>query len=72
MEYVDEEYKSIVRLDPGDQVLDSLEQLRETASIESAFFTGIGAVDEVTLGHYDAKRQQYHEETLEGEFESRI
>ncbi|WP_266082368.1 PPC domain-containing DNA-binding protein [Haladaptatus caseinilyticus] len=69
MEYVDEANQFIVRLDPGDQVLDSLSQLRETESIESAFFTGIGAVDEVTLGHYDVERQQYHEETFKGEFE---
>lgn len=69
MEYVDEEDKYIVRLDPGDHVLESLADLRDRASIESAFFVGIGAVDEVTLGHYNVENQEYKEETFEEEFE---
>ncbi|WP_458204581.1 PPC domain-containing DNA-binding protein [Haladaptatus sp. NG-SE-30] len=69
MDYVDEGDKCIVRLDPGERVLDSLDELRDTASIENGFFMGIGAVDEVTLGHYDVEQQQYKEETFEGEFE---
>ncbi|MFB6113970.1 MAG: PPC domain-containing DNA-binding protein [Halodesulfurarchaeum sp.] len=69
MEYVEEEHSIVLRLDPGDYVLESLKDLRDEADIEGAFFTGIGAVGEVTLGHYDVETQEYTEETREGQFE---
>lgn len=59
----------VVRLDPGDKVLESLAKIREDTAIEGGFFTGIGAVDRATLGHYDVEAQSYTEETFEGEFE---
>lgn len=59
----------VVRLDPGDELIDELEQLREDRGIEGAFFTGIGAVDEALLGHYDVDEQEYSEERFEGQFE---
>ncbi|MFW6384810.1 MAG: PPC domain-containing DNA-binding protein [Halodesulfurarchaeum sp.] len=69
MDYVEENDRIVVRLDPGDYVLESLETLREETDLESAFLAGIGAVDEVTLGHYDVETQEYTEETVEGQYE---
>jgi hypothetical protein len=69
MDYTEETDRFVIRLDPGDEVLESLATVREEASVTGGFFTGIGAVDRVTLGHYDVEAQEYHEETFEGEFE---
>lgn len=69
MEYTTEDGTIVVRLDPGDQVLESLETIREEADVSGGFFMGIGAVDVATLGHYDAEAQEYTEKTFEGEFE---
>lgn len=69
MDYVEEDDRVVVRLDPGEQVLDSLATVREELDIENAFLTGIGAVDTVTLGHYDVDEQEYAEEEFTGQFE---
>ncbi len=69
MEYVDEGDIIVARLDPGDQVMDSLAEIREEENIDSGFFTAIGAVDRVTLGHYDVDEQDYLEREFEGQFE---
>lgn len=69
MEYTTESDRIIVRLDPGEEVLDSLTALRADADIEQGFLMGIGAVDEVTLGHYDVSEQEYNEETFTGQCE---
>lgn len=69
MEYVEERDRIVVRMDRGDQIMDELERLREECEISGAFFFGIGAVDEVTLGHYDVGMEDYKEETFEEDFE---
>ena len=69
MDYIDEDDQIVVRLDPGDHVLESLATVRDELEIENGFITGIGAVDTVTLGHYDVDEQEYHEEEFTGQFE---
>lgn len=69
MNYEQEDDRLVVRLDPGDGVLESLEALREERELNHGFFMGIGAVDEVILGHYDVAEQEYSEEEFSGQFE---
>lgn len=69
MEYERTDDRLIVRLDPGDQVLDKLAELREDEDLDGAFFTGIGAVDLVHLGHYNVETEEYSEKLFEGQFE---
>lgn len=69
MDYARESDRIVVRLDPGDEVIDSLRSLRDELEIDSGFMTGIGAVDRATLGHYDVDEQSYSEETFTGQFE---
>lgn len=64
-----EDDRIIVRLDPGEEVLNALERLRAEYDIENGFLMGIGAVDRATLGHYDVEKQSYNEETFTGQFE---
>ena len=69
MEYAETDDRIVVRLDRGDRVMESLETLREECAISGGFFFGIGAIDEVTLGHYDVEEQDYKERTFEEDFE---
>ncbi|MFB6110889.1 MAG: PPC domain-containing DNA-binding protein [Halodesulfurarchaeum sp.] len=69
MEYTATAEAIVVRLDPGEEVLDSLATIRETEDVTGGFLTGIGAVDRATLGHYDPETEEYTEETVEGQFE---
>lgn len=36
-----------------------LDRLRDELDLEVAFLTGIGAIDRVTLGHYDVEGHSY-------------
>lgn len=69
MDYTREDNRIIVRLDPGENVVASLETLQELEDITSGFLRGIGAVDTVVLGHYDVEEQTYNEETFTGQYE---
>lgn len=69
MDIADEGDRLVVRLDPGDHVMESLKRLREEHAIENAFFTGIGAVDHVVLGHYDVEEEDYKEKSFDRQFE---
>lgn len=69
MDVADGDGAMVVRLDPGDHVLTELKRLRDEHDLDGAFFSGIGAVDRVTLGHYDVSEQEYSEETFDGQFE---
>jgi predicted DNA-binding protein with PD1-like motif len=69
MEYIETDAAIVAVLEPGDEVLACLERIREEAEVEGGFFSAIGAVDRVTLGHYDTAAQEYTEETFEGQYE---
>jgi predicted DNA-binding protein with PD1-like motif len=69
MDYIREDGKIIARLDPGDKVIEKLEELRREEEIENGFFYGIGALGETTLGHYNVEKEDYKEEKFEGQFE---
>jgi len=69
MDVADEDDRLVVRLDPGERVIAKLEELRREYDIDGAFVTGIGAVDEAVLAHYDVETEEYTEEKLGGQFE---
>lgn len=56
-------------MDRGEEVLKKLEELRETYRITTGFFQAIGAVDRVTLAHYDVDAREYAEQVFEAPFE---
>lgn len=69
MDSTREDDRIVVRLDPGEDVLESLETVREEYDVDHGFLAGIGAVDRVVLGHYDVEDQAYAEEEFTGQFE---
>lgn len=69
MDSIRQDDRIFVRLERGEEVLSSLEELREEYGIENGFFQGIGAVDSVKLGNYDVEEEKYREEEFRGAFE---
>ena len=56
----------MVRIDVGEEILQSLKDLCEKEGIRLAQVSAIGAVDRAAVGVYDLAEQKYHEENLEG------
>lgn len=50
---------TLVRLDPGEEVLTTLTAFLVREKIQGAVISGIGAVKDVTLGYFDLHRQEY-------------
>ena len=58
-----------IRLDVGDEVLDSIQSVCEKEKVGLATVSGIGAVRRAVLGLYQVSCKQYTENTIEGDFE---
>ena len=55
-----------LRIDRGEEVLQSLTALCEKEDIRLAQVSAIGAVDKASIGVYDLELQAYHREDLQG------
>ncbi|MFP3953981.1 MAG: PPC domain-containing DNA-binding protein [Candidatus Acetothermia bacterium] len=69
MESIKKGDRIFVKLERGEEVLGSLDEIREKYDVTNGFFQGIGAVDRVKLGNYDVEEQEYHEKEIKGSFE---
>ncbi len=69
MHYKKEGEELIVRLDEGDEILQSLTSVCEKLEIESATVRGIGALKAAELAHYDSEEKKYNSKLFEGMFE---
>ena len=56
-----------IRLETGDEVLESLAEVAARYDVSGGWFQGIGAAKEVQLGYYDLERRDYDRTTIEGE-----
>ena len=59
----------VLRLDRGEEVLQSLALFAEREGIELASVEGLGAVDELTVGVYNVAEQKYYSNIYSGAFE---
>lgn len=59
----------VLRLEPGDEVIESVRTVAEKEEIKGAFFYGLGAVKDVSLGYFDVKSKKYKEKSFEQDFE---
>ena len=69
MKYRREESGYLIRLSRGDRLFDSIISFGESEKIDSAFFSGIGAVEDVVLGYYDLKKKEYMKKEFDGIWE---
>lgn len=56
----------MIRMDVGEEILGSLQQVCEKEGILLGQVSAIGAADHAEIGVYDLKEQQYHREELDG------
>lgn len=58
-----------IKLEPNDDILESLTKAVKENSIKSGFFTAIGALTNANIGYYILEEKSYKTITLVGDFE---
>jgi predicted DNA-binding protein with PD1-like motif len=61
--------KYVMRLESGDDILQSVRQFATAKRLGAGLIEGIGSLSKVKLGHYDFKTKQYRYETFEDDLE---
>jgi len=69
MEYKRFGNKVIVRLDKGEEIVETLKQLCKKLNIKLGTITGIGATDKAIIGLFDMRTKKYHSKELVGDHE---
>lgn len=59
----------VLRLEKGEDILNSIKRFAAKQKIKAGFFEGIGSLSKVKLGHYDFKTKEYHWELFEDDLE---
>jgi len=59
----------VVRLDAGERIVETLKALCERDAIGGGFFSGLGAVGEAEIGHFDPGSNDYTWIKLSGPYE---
>lgn len=69
MEYKKAQNTILLRLDPGEEICQSLLELAEREDVCFAAVSGLGAVNEFTTGVYDTTEKKYYANSFSGAYE---
>lgn len=69
MEYRRFDSRILVRLDPGDEVVESLKDVCRTEKVALGRVSGIGAVNKATVGLFNPVTKEYFSTNLEKDYE---
>lgn len=69
MEYKRFEDTIILRLDPGDDIIESIKNLISKENIKLGYLMGLGAVNKAEIGLYSLEEKKYYSNIYEGDFE---
>ncbi|AOY77944.1 PPC domain-containing DNA-binding protein [Clostridium formicaceticum] len=69
MEYKQFGNKYIIRMDKGEEVVQTLKEFCQSHKITLGWVKGIGAVNKVTVGLFETKTKKYHSTELTGDYE---
>lgn len=69
MEYRKYDAGYVLRLDPGDEVVDCLTRLAREEDIALADVTGLGAAKDITVGLFSVTEKKFYGKRCEGEYE---
>lgn len=61
--------KFILRIDRGEEIIETVKQFCIENDIKLGSISGIGAANEVTVGLFDPEAKQYHSKKLTGDYE---
>lgn len=59
----------LLRLERGEEVMDSLLKFIKKFKIRGGFMVGLGACEDLKLGYFDAVKGEYRDKEFKGEFE---
>jgi predicted DNA-binding protein with PD1-like motif len=59
-----------LRLEPGDDIHETLQKFCASQGIANAHITGIGSIDSPALAHYSMRTKQFSDRRLEGIYEA--
>ncbi|MFW5734977.1 MAG: PPC domain-containing DNA-binding protein [Oceanidesulfovibrio sp.] len=69
MEYKRFGAKILIRLDPGDEVIESLKKVCRDEKVTMGVLSGIGAIDRAIVGLFDPKEKKYHSNEIKKNLE---
>ena len=69
MEYRKFENTCVVRVDPGEDIVEQIEAVARREHIQLASVQGIGAINDFTVGTFDFADKQYHPLHFQGDYE---
>lgn len=69
MEYVRYGSKVLIRLDPGEEVIDSMTEVCKKEAVSLGIVSGIGAVNKAKVGLFNPVTKEYHSTVLEEDYE---
>lgn len=69
MEYEKDGRRYVVKIEPGENVHESLKRLAVTEWVKGATFHGVGATKDVQIGFYNLEEKKYRFKNYEGIFE---
>ena len=58
-----------LRLDPGEEVVDSLTKLADRENIRLGTVSALGAANDVTIGIFDTAEKKYYSKRYQGQYE---
>lgn len=61
--------KYFLRLDKGEEIVESLKSFCEKNNVKLGQITGLGATNRVTVGLFDPEKKEYHSKEFTGNFE---
>ncbi|MCJ7507476.1 MAG: DNA-binding protein [candidate division Zixibacteria bacterium] len=59
----------VIRLEKGEEIINSLTDFADKYKIEGGFIYGIGTVNNLTLGYYEAEKKNYLKKSFPDDFE---
>ena len=59
----------VVRMDPGEEILEQLQKVAEKENIKLASVSALGAVNDFTVGVFKTDEKKYYANHFEGSFE---
>lgn len=61
--------KWVVRIDKGEEIVETLTQLCKKNKIKLGLISGVGGIERVTVGSFKAKTKEYFSQELIGDYE---
>ncbi len=69
MEYESFDNKYIMRIDRGEEIIETIREFCKENNITLGTISGLGAVDQARIGLFNTKTKEYHAQTLKGDHE---